>query len=87
MPFESILEDRAQKDIRHLSANIKRQIDAKLKTLETNPQPDGKNIIKLKGYENLFRLRIGDYRAVFSIEGMAIRVLRIRHRKDIYGLL
>jgi mRNA interferase RelE/StbE len=35
--------------------------------LETNPHPDGKHIKKLKGYKkDIYRLRIGDYRAVFE---------------------
>jgi len=31
-----------------------------------------------------YRFRIGDYRAIFDIEGEDIVILRIGHRKDIY---
>ena len=32
-----------------------------------------------------YRFRIGDYRVVFDIEGDEIVVLRVGHRRDIYG--
>lgn len=38
----------------------------------------------LQGTENVFRLRHGDYRAVFEICGDELQVKRIGHRKDVY---
>jgi mRNA interferase RelE/StbE len=53
--------------------------------LAENPRPAG--VKKLKGNnEDLYRIRSGDYRVVYSIED-EIRVVDIRkigHRKDIY---
>jgi len=31
-----------------------------------------------------YRFRIGDYRAIFDLEGNEIVVLRLGHRRDIY---
>jgi len=31
-----------------------------------------------------YRLRVGDYRVLFEVEGEVIIVYRIRHRKNIY---
>lgn len=36
----------------------------------------------LKGY---WKLRVGDYRVIFRIEGAEVIVLAIKHRKDVYG--
>lgn len=53
--------------------------------LANNPRPIGSK--KLKGAsENLWRIRIGDYRVVYLIED-SIKIIEIRkigHRKDIY---
>ena len=38
----------------------------------------------LKGYR---KLRVGDYRIVYKVYDAEIRVLGIRHRKDIYAIL
>jgi mRNA interferase RelE/StbE len=39
---------------------------------------------KLKGSENYYRLRIGDYRIGLSIKGNKVTFVRILHRRDIY---
>lgn len=52
------------------------------KRLENNPIPDGKHIKKLKGYKDLYRLRIEDYRAVFEWKGERVTVIRILSKQD-----
>jgi len=42
------------------------------------------NIRKIKGYEDFYRIRIGNYRIGIKIEGDKIIFVRILHRKDIY---
>jgi len=41
---------------------------------------------KLKGGDKEWRIRIGDYRAVYEIDDMArtVDVTRIAHRRDVY---
>lgn len=41
---------------------------------------------KLKGSPGRFRVRVGDYRIVYRVDvsAHAVRVERIRHRKDVY---
>jgi len=43
-----------------------------------------KNLRKLKGYKNFYRLRIGDYRMGIQVKGDNIIFVRILHRKEIY---
>ncbi len=50
--------------------------------LETDPAPDGKHIKKLKGYVNLYRLRVGDYRVVFEWKSETVTVIRVLTRQD-----
>lgn len=70
-----------------------------LKTLRQIPNPDAAAIVskieahaanrktgdvkKLKGSE-LFRLRHGDYRAVFSVKDNVLEVLNVAHLREIY---
>jgi mRNA interferase RelE/StbE len=39
---------------------------------------------KLRGKENYYRLRIGDYRIGLKIEADTILFVRLLHRKDLY---
>lgn len=43
-----------------------------------------KNLKKLKGSDNFYRIRIGEYRLGILIENETITFIRCLHRKDIY---
>jgi mRNA interferase RelE/StbE len=45
-----------------------------------------KNIKKLSGFRNAYRIKIGDYRIGVFIEKGTVEFARIAHRKDIYKL-
>ena len=45
---------------------------------------DISNIIKLKGYKNYYRIRLGDYRIGTIVTNKNIIMIRILHRKEIY---
>jgi mRNA interferase RelE/StbE len=47
---------------------------------------DIKNIKKLSGFRNAYRIKIGDYRIGVFIEKDTVEFARIAHRKDIYRL-
>jgi len=72
--FEVVFTERAQKDLSDLPEHEIEQILSSCLRLETNPHPDGKHIKKLKGYKDLYRLRIGDYRAVFECKSNTVTV-------------
>lgn len=58
---------------------IRRAIESRLVTA---PQEYGLPLRKsLRGY---WKLRVGDFRVVFKIEGEIVYVLGVRHRKNIY---
>lgn len=42
------------------------------------------NLKKLKGEDNAYRIRVGDYRVGFFWDGETIKFARVLHRKDIY---
>jgi len=75
----------ALKEIISLPTKISAQIAKAIDGFETNPRPKGCK--KLKGEkEYLWRIRVGDYRIIYSIEE-SIKVIEIRkvsHRKNVY---
>ena len=74
----------SRKELEHLSGELTERILAKIETLAENPRPVG--VIKLHGQKNLWRMRVGDYRVVYSIDDFSkmIDVSVIRHRRDVY---
>jgi mRNA interferase RelE/StbE len=56
----------------------------KIQQLAEDPCPDG--VIKMKGSDNEYRIRIGDYRVRYEIDDKAliISLLQCKHRKDVY---
>ncbi|MGI0491877.1 type II toxin-antitoxin system RelE family toxin [Alkalinema pantanalense CENA528] len=42
------------------------------------------NIKKLKGYNNAYRIRVGNYRVGFWVENETIQFSRVLHRREIY---
>lgn len=56
----------------------------KIQNLADEPRPDG--VVKLKGSDNEYRIRVGDYRVRYEIddESQLVQLLQCKHRKDIY---
>lgn len=48
--------------------------------------PDVGDIKPMNGHENLYRLRVGSYRVIYTVEGnlLIVRVLTIGNRGDVY---
>lgn len=60
------------------------RIVSKLEALKSDPRPAGCK--KLRGYEDQWRVRVGDWRAVYIIDDAArlVSVTRIAHRREVY---
>jgi mRNA interferase RelE/StbE len=82
MTFEIIWNTNASRELEKLEKIIARRIFKKISELKENPY--SKDLIKLKTEEG-FRLRVGDYRIILVIEKDKILILKIGHRKNIYG--
>ncbi len=76
---------RAEKFLRSISdAKLYRKIREAIDSFEMDPFPPGSK--KLVGTPNLHRLRVGDYRIIYKVDGgnLIILVVTIGHRRDIY---
>lgn len=78
------IEKHAVKELEKIVPEEQEHILQKISLiLTTNPFPVGKNPKRLKG-EYAFRLRIGDYRVIYTIESDKVLIYAIRNRKDVY---
>ncbi|MBT4937422.1 type II toxin-antitoxin system RelE/ParE family toxin [Candidatus Peregrinibacteria bacterium] len=86
--YDVIFSKRADKDIKKIPRNIKLDIVERcFEVLSHNPYPHSSgNPKKLKG-TSIFRLRIGDYRILYEVEGARVEVYKIQLRKDVYKKL
>ena len=70
------------KDLGSLPKDVRGRAALSILELATSPSPQG--VEKLKGYERLYRIRVGDYRIVYEIAGEDVTIVAVSHRKDVY---
>jgi mRNA interferase RelE/StbE len=60
---------------------------SEINSLAEEPRPAG--AVKLTGSENLYRVRVGDYRVIYAVENdfLLVLVVEIGHRREIYRKL
>ena len=77
--FEKDIED-----VRH-NPEIKRRLAAVIQNLKTiGSFRELHGIRKIEGYENYYRLRVGDYRLGIKLVIDVVELIRFLHRKEIY---
>ncbi len=78
-----ILSKSSQKDLDKLSDDITVKISAKLYEIALNPYKHGSE--KLRGDKG-YRIRIGDYRVVYTINkrDKLVVVIKVKHRREVY---
>ena len=73
--------ETVREQLRSLPKDVRYAIGSKVNRLQTDLTGDVK---KLKGFKNKYRLRVGDYRVLFELEGSRVLVYDVGNRKDIY---
>jgi len=76
------ISDEALKALDLMAKSRRRQIGYAMDGMQRTFRGD---IKKLKGFEDLYRLRVGDFRVKFRLVKNHIQVYEIRDRKDAYG--
>ncbi|MBF2004531.1 type II toxin-antitoxin system RelE/ParE family toxin [Chlorogloeopsis fritschii PCC 9212] len=74
----------ALKQLKKLSPELQERIQVKIDDLAIEPRPNG--VKKLKGQENAYRIRVGDYRVIYEIfdDVLLVNVVEIGHRSKVY---
>jgi len=74
---------RAVKEFSKIDGKARRRIEEKIKQYANEPAALAANVKRLRG-EGTLRLRVGDFRVVFFLEGRTMTILKIAHRREIY---
>ena len=84
MKYTVRMDSRTRKTIDRLPDDVYGRVMRKLESLEDNPRPIG--VEKLAGPEDLYRVRVGDWRIVYAIRDreLVVIVVRIGHRREVY---
>lgn len=80
--YRIVLKKKAKKFIDKLPKNEKIRMIRAIEML-----PNGEDIKKLKGYNDLLRLRVGDYRIIYTVDNgeLIIYVIDAGNRGEIYN--
>lgn len=81
MQYEVLYADIAQKQLKKLPKNIAETILKKIALLSNDLYG---NVKKLSDHSPEYRLRVGDYRILFDLEGNKIVIQAVRNRQEGY---
>ena len=82
--YTLVMTPAAQRDFKSLSGTVQRRIDAHILPLAEDPSPRGSE--KLEGLEGLYRVRVGDYRILYTVDTKqrVVTIAKLRHRREAY---
>lgn len=82
--YAIFFKESAKKEIEKISEPYFSKIETAITNLEENPRPQ--DCKKLKGTTNSYRIRVSNYRIIYTIEDdiLTIEIIKIGHRKNIY---
>lgn len=74
----------AEKQLRRVAKHDRGRVVEAIESLAHKPRPRGAR--KLQGYDDVYRIRVGQYRIVYEVfdDRVVVMVLKVGHRKDIY---
>ena len=80
--YKILLKKRAKKFIDKMPMNEKRRVVAAIERL-----PQGEDIKRLQGYDGLMRLRVGEYRIIYTVDNgeLVVYVIDAGNRGQIYN--
>lgn len=83
MAYQVIVLPSADKVVARLPKEIRARIAERLVALSDNPRPPGS--VKLTD-QDAYRIRVGDYRVIYTIEDkrLIVLVIDVGHRREVY---
>lgn len=84
MSYQIIIPKPVQKQLDSLPKTQRDRAIMALRSIADEPRPNG--VKKLKGYDDTYRIRFGDYRIIYKVRDkeLIILLLSVSHRKDAY---
>jgi mRNA interferase RelE/StbE len=83
MPYSVTFRASASKELRKLPIAARKQVSELVDSLAHDPRPRG--VKKMVG-AGAWRIRIGDYRVVYSImdQQLVVEIIKIGNRREVY---
>ncbi|WP_104081572.1 type II toxin-antitoxin system RelE/ParE family toxin [Cryobacterium sp. Y11] len=77
-------DPKALKELAKFDKPVVRRVIKAINALGADPRPSG--VRPLVGYPNLWRIRVGEYRVVYTIKDaeLVVLALRVAHRSSVY---
>jgi mRNA interferase RelE/StbE len=90
LPFDVKLHRGVVRSLERLEPKLRERIKSALRKLGEDPYGarsgvDAVRLVGTKGRQDLYRLRVGDHRAIYAIEGKVVHVTDLFHRGKDYG--
>ncbi len=83
-PYRIHVYRPVRKSLRSVPVDIQKRVAAATRALAEEPRHRG--VEKLRGYEDVYRVRVGDWRLVVRIDDaeQSVTLLALGHRREIY---
>lgn len=74
----------AERQLARLERATQQRVAAAMRGLAEDPRPRGCR--KLQGYEDVYRIRVGRYRLLYSVSDntVVVVILKVGHRRNVY---
>lgn len=81
MPYLVEFAASALREFKRLERAVQRRIATHIDELASHPFPSGAK--KLEGSRDHYRIRVGDYRVIYRVDGkrVTVLILKVGHRK------
>jgi len=83
--YRLVIKASAAKELEQVEPKrLRRRLATALERLAIDPRPAGCE--KLAGVQDAYRIRQGDYRAVFTVDDQArvVTIVKVGHRREVY---
>ena len=82
--YEVAFARSARRELERLVPPLANRILSRIEALAREPRPPGAR--KVQGKQNLWRIRVGDYRVIYSVsdDQRVVDVVKVRHRREAY---
>jgi len=84
MSYTITFKKSASKQLRKLPKAVLATVASAVDDLANEPRPD--SCKKLKGTDDVYRIRVGDYRVLYTVDDsiITVEVIKVGNRKDVY---
>jgi len=84
MPYIVKFTSHAARSFHKLSREVQTRLSPSIESLKENPRPPGSE--KLKGANDAYRIRVGDYRILYEVKDkeLIVYIIEAGHRREVY---